>query len=130
MLKTILSNTRNQFNRISRVLVLLLAALFSLSLLHNISDILSADQKIAQASSRLDKLKQENERLEAEVKKGESPEFKEKQARDKLGLAREGEIVLVLPPPETLKIISPLTEEEEELTLPEPNWKKWRKLFF
>ena len=62
----------------------------------------------------------------AEVK-GE--EYIEKQLRDNLGLAKEGEIVVVLPDEEILRKIAPSVPEEEDI-LPDPTWKKWLKLFF
>ncbi len=43
-------------------------------------------------------------------------------------MAKEGEIIIVLPDEEILGTLAPNLEEEEE-ALPDPNWKKWLKLF-
>jgi hypothetical protein len=83
---------------------------------------------IEEAQEQVDKLKEENQRLEEKIKEVRNIEFVEKQLRDKLGLAKEGEIVIVLPEDEVLRKLAPKIEEEEEV-LPDPNWKKWMQLF-
>jgi hypothetical protein len=62
----------------------------------------------------------------AEVK---SQDYIEKQLRDKLGLAKPGEIVVVMPDADTLRKLAPKPVEEEAV-LPDPTWKKWLRLFF
>ncbi len=110
--------------------VLLLTALFlAFSVVRNVFKILKAGERIRQEREKVEELRLENEGLKEEVKLVQGQEFLEKQARDKLGLAKEGEIVLVLPEKETLKLFILETKEEKE-TLPDPNWKKWLKLFF
>jgi hypothetical protein len=42
---------------------------------------------------------------------------------------KEGEVIVVLPDEDILRKLAPLLPTEEN-TLPEPNWKKWEKLFF
>src|SRR3990170_4508136 len=66
--------------------------------------------------------------LEKKLEEVKSDDYIEKQIRDKLGLAKEGEIVVVLPPPEVVRKLAPKIEEQED-TLPDPNWKKWFHLF-
>ena len=84
---------------------------------------------IEKEKAKIEELKRENATLEEDLVRVKSAEYIEKQLRDKLGLARTGEIVLVLPDAETLKKLAPKLEEEEEV-LPDPPWKKWRNLFF
>ena len=103
--------------------------LLSLSVYRNVSKIGSIYKKIADKEADVRKLEEENQNLEKKVEEVTSDDYIEKQIRDKLGLAKEGEIVLVLPEPEVLKKFAPKIEEEEEI-LPDPNWKKWIKLFF
>lgn len=108
---------------------LFLGFLFLLSLIRNISKIAKAGKRIDKAESRLGKLRKENEEMERKLAEVKSEEYIEKQLRDKLGLAKEGEIVVVLPDEETLRKIAPSVPEEEDV-LPDPTWKKWLKLFF
>ena len=62
------------------------------------------------------------------MEKVQSDIYIEKQMRDKLGLAKEEEVVIIMPDEEILRKLAP-TYPEEEQTLPDPNWKKWAQLF-
>lgn len=83
---------------------------------------------IKKEETRLAKLRKENEDLKKKAEEAGKDIFFEKEARNKLGLGKEGEIIVVLPDDETLKKLAPKREEEEDV-LPDPNWKKWMKLF-
>jgi cell division protein FtsB len=109
--------------------VIFLAIFFAISLIGNVYKIRSAKKRFDDAQEKLASLKEEQKTLEEQLNVVKSQAYIEKQARDKLGLAKEGEIVLVLPDKEVLKSLSPRKSEESSLTLPDPNWKKWMKLF-
>jgi cell division protein FtsB len=109
-----------------------LIAVFSLmliSLTRNILKIRTFRGRLTETEERIEKLKSENEVLGEKLDTFQSDEYIEKQLRDKLGLAKEEETIIVLPDEETIRKFAPKTEEEEEI-LPNPNWKKWFKLFF
>lgn len=55
------------------------------------------DKQIAQLQSQVDKIKKNNDQLTYLNKYFETPEYQEKQAREKLNLAKPGEYVVVLP---------------------------------
>lgn len=110
------------------ILVLVLILLV-ISFARNISRIRNANKKIEEAEEKVSKLISENAELRKQVEVVKSEEFVESQLRDKLGLAKEGEIVVVLPEEEILRKLAPKHVEEEEI-LPDPNWKKWLKLFY
>lgn len=109
------------------VLLVLLLILIS-SFTKSIKRIREGDLLIKKTKVKIEKLNEENKILEEQLRITQSEEFVEKQLRDKLGLAKEGEIVLVLPDNETLKKLAPVIPSEEEVTL-KPNWKKWLELF-
>jgi len=113
----------------SNYLFIFLSLLMLISLVRNTLKAFEAKKRIEKVEDRAVKLRQENEKLAEKLKEVKSEEFIEKQLRDKLGLAKEGEIVIVLPDEEILRKLAPTKEEEEE-TLPDPNWKKWLKLFY
>lgn len=81
-------------------------------------------QKVQEAEDRLEKLRKENEALKNELKYKESSEFAEREIRNKLGLVREGEAIVVIP--------QELDEKAQEYGKEDtrPNWQKWRDLFF
>lgn len=60
--------------------------------------ILSVKNRIIEAEQQVEELRQRQIRLKQEVEEVKSEEFVEKEARDKLLLAREGEVVVLLPP--------------------------------
>lgn len=94
-----------------------------------IHSLLGRDDIIEKAKKDLERETQEQKELLKLKEKVISEEFIEKQARDKLGLAKEGEVVVVLPDEETLKKLAPPDEEEVFLEIAPP-WKQWVRMFF
>jgi len=110
------------------LLLVFLCFVFGFSLAKSIAKERKARERIAAAKAGVEKLKQEQDSLEAELKKVESDTYLEKQLRDKLGLAKEGETVVVLPDKEALKgLVVPPPEEEN--ILPKPIWRRWLERF-
>lgn len=113
---------------LQNLLLLLLILAFSFTLSRNIQRIRAINRLIEEREEKIMKLKRENEEFEAKLKEQSSQEFIEKQLRDKLGLAKEGEIVVILPPEDVVRSFAPKFEKDVE-TLPDSNWKKWAHLF-
>lgn len=120
---------KNKIKSFLRFAFIAIAIALSLSLLGGISKIGSSTQKITDAENKVDELKRENEELKRELHIAQSTQFIEQIARDKLGLARRGEIVVVLPDADALRSLAPKLPEEK-FSLPDPNWKLWLRLFF
>jgi len=113
-------------NRFISSVLLLLGLYLIVSLSRNIFTLIKKGEEIKKQNLKLESLRQENIDLKTELEYVSSPEFIEKEARDKLGMAEEGEQVVVLPK-NVEEIVLPRQEEKpEEL----PNWKKWYRLFF
>jgi len=98
------------------------------SMVKSLRRIKEGDVIIEKTQSRLEKINEENKKLSEQLQVTQSEEFLEKQLRNKLGLAKEGEIILVLPEASVVRKLSPIIPEEEEVK-PKPNWKKWLELF-
>lgn len=109
-------------------LLILFVFLFGLSLFRNILKINEAKNRIQREKEKVIKLEEEGRVLEEELKKMQGNEYLESQLRDKLGLAKSGESVVILPDPETLKSLVPEIPDEKDY-LPDPPYKKWLKLF-
>ena len=120
---------KTRFGKYLTYIMIIFLVMFSLSLFRNISRIRQTNQKIEEKKERVEKLKKENEELVRRLEIVDEAEFIEKKLRDDLGLAKEGEIVVILPDEEVLKSLAPDYEEEED-SLPDPNWKKWLNLFY
>ena len=81
-------------------------------------------EKVEEAEEKLERLKTENEVLKRDLEFKKSEEFAEKEIRNKLGLAKEGEVIVLIP-----------RESDERLTTNDErknisNWQKWKELFF
>lgn len=109
------------------VSILIFLVLIS-SLIKTISRIRLGDQLIQKTNQKLSKIEKENKKLEEMASLVQSEEYMEKQFRDKLGLVKEGEIVLVLPEADILRKLAPVVPKDEEVPL-KPNWRKWVDLF-
>lgn len=64
-----------------------------------------------------------NEELKRRLAEVKSPEFVEREAREKLGYGKEGEVIVILP--EQTKSESSFAKA----TADKPNWQKWWDLY-
>jgi cell division protein FtsB len=106
-----------------------LILILALSVIRNISRDAQISSQIQAEKAKIAKMQADNKKLEDELAKTQSPNFIEKQVRDKLGLGKEGEAIVVLPSEEALRSLAPQMPVETD-ALPDPNWMKWEKLFF
>ncbi|MBI3397020.1 septum formation initiator family protein [Candidatus Woesebacteria bacterium] len=120
--------TRDKLKKYIKLWPFLVVLAFLIAFVRNFSNIIQAQKRIESQRLKVEKLNSENEELKNRNKSEQSEQFIEKQLRDKLGLAKEGEIILVLPDENTLRKLAPPNIEEDQ-ALPDPNWKKWLKLF-
>ena len=103
--------------------VIVVACLFIInSLVHSIVDLWNKQDLVDRARHELNKEKQLNEELKAQLTYVKSEEFVESQARDKLFLVKPGESEVIVPP-ELIK------KKEEQKSSPPPAWKQWVDLF-
>jgi cell division protein FtsB len=125
----LIENIRAKAKIYLNLLIVLVAVFFVLSLSRNIVKIFEVKKRTEKARQAVAKLESQNTELQKKLEEVKSQDYIEKQLRDKLGLAKEGETVIVLPDEETLKKIAPKPVEEQDV-LPDPTWKKWIQLFF
>ena len=119
---------KEKLGKFANIILLIIVVALTFSLVRSVLKTGGVASKIERAEEAVRKLEEGNVQLNEELKLIESEEYAEKQLRDKLGLSREGEIVVILPEEEVLKKLAPEIDEEEE-RLPDPNWKKWLNLF-
>ncbi|OGD97818.1 hypothetical protein A3A49_01540 [Candidatus Curtissbacteria bacterium RIFCSPLOWO2_01_FULL_38_11b] len=82
-------------------------------------------EKVSQAEQRLEDLKRENEALKNDLEYKKSNEFKEMEIRNRLGLVKEGETVVIVPKDDDERLTT-----NDESSLKKSNWEKWKELFF
>ena len=129
MHKNLLSQVKDKLQKYVNYILILLSILLAISLVRNMFRKKQVDETITEEEVMVEDLRRENEELKKELQILGSDEYKERQLRDKLGLAKEGELIVILPDEEILRKLAPKSFEEEE-TLPDPNWKNWMHLFF
>ena len=117
------------FIRLTHYLIILVCILFVISLVRNFTRTRSMQITLLEAEKSLEELYEKQKSLQGDLEKVEGDFYIEQQARNKLGLVKENEVVVVLPSKEVLRNLSPWKEKNKEYSLPNPNWKKWVKLF-
>jgi cell division protein FtsB len=89
----------------------------------NVVRLWKAGRWVEEATQSVKEAQEENQRLKAKLGEVQTPEFMEREAREKLGYGREGEIVLVMPDEQNSK--SEILSSKED----EANWVRWRQLY-
>lgn len=110
-------------------LLVVLSILFTVSLIRNITLLMAGNAELARAEVELSLKQQENQKLKERLAIVTTEQYKDKLTRDKLGLAKEGETVFIMPEEEVLRQLSPRIKKIEQQALPDSNWRKWLKLF-
>ena len=82
-----------------------------------------AGRKLVDLETEILELEEKNRELRAKLEKVQGKDFIEEEAREKLGMTREGEKVIILP---TIIPPNPSANAESRLT---SNWRRWWKLF-
>lgn len=108
-------------------LLILIVSLFTINnLVRSIINLSTKQDVVSRAQLELQKVKNENKKLKDQLSEAQRNEFVEREARDKLFMAKPGEKIVILG-----------SEKDEDGQLPSqptltpiPNWKQWLRLFF
>jgi cell division protein FtsB len=101
--------------------------LVSVSVYRNYKDYKAALSREVELRTKAEELEKEGEDLSRKLAEMQTEFYIEKQIRDGLHLAKEGEIVLVLPDDDTLRKSIEKEEKREEERV--SNWRKWLETF-
>lgn len=113
--------------RISTAIIILLIIIAIFNLVRQILVALQASSRLDQAVEGLSKAQAENRALQEQLAQTKQYDFIEKEARNKLNLARPNETVVVIPP----EAIDQVLSIEKVIPLVKaPNWQGWLKLVF
>lgn len=119
--------------RLISAICLLIGLYLIVSFSRDLWNLSQKEGQIQKANLRLEKLENQNQELEKKAQEVQAPEFIEKEAREKLGLAKEGETVVILPE----NFEQALRQSQGKLELSSDNssddlmnWERWWKLFF
>jgi len=100
-----------------------LSLYFLLTGIGKINNLWQGKLRLEREKAHFETLLEDNRNLRLELESRQQPEFIEAVARDKLGLAKPGETVVIVPTKQKTG-----TEENGKLEL--PRWQQWFKLLF
>ena len=109
--------------RTAQIVIIFLLIVASVTLGKNIHGQFSRFKEIYGAEKDARELSQKKHTLEKELERVRSSFNLEKEARDKLGYQKPGEVLFVVPEQEIL-------EEQTGQTVKKRNWEGWRDLVF
>ncbi len=113
--------------KIGLILIILTVLIVAYKLILQIFDALKSGDRLGAKENIVYNLEAENKKLKDKLSEAESPEFIEQEARNKLGLAKFGETIVIIPD-EKLKQVLEASNSAKEVRL--PNWQGWLKVFF
>lgn len=103
--------------------------LFLWSLGRNLVGLSQLDERLVTARNEIDILRQENLKLQEQAEEAQSPLQEEKDIRNKLGLTKPGETVVLIPD-DVWDELYISTESARPVEPPHiPVWKQWVNLF-
>ena len=105
-------------------ILLILSIILTINIVRTFADLSRQENIIKEATDRLQEAEEEKGNLQKNLAKVESQEFIEREARNKLNLGKEGEVVLILPSISLVVTPSAIPADNSA------NWKKWVRLFF
>ncbi len=103
---------------------MLLSLLLTISLVRSLYENWRKGDYVRVRLNELERVERENVRLKQALEFARTPEFVEQEARDKLGLAKPGEVVVILAQPQA----TPASQVTAGAA--GPTWKLWWRLFF
>lgn len=110
--------------RIIAIVIIIVLIVVIRSIILSINSLSDNNKSLTELKNDLITKKRENQLLKEKLHYVKSDEFIEFEARNKLGLTRKDEY-MVLVPQDPNKATTEQIEIEEV-----PNWEKWKKLFF
>lgn len=87
---------------------------------------IKSGERLSDSVNAVYKLEIKNKELKKRLAEVQSPDFIEKEVRNKLGLSKKGETVVVIPEDKLKLILGASTSAQIRL----PNWLGWLKVFF
>lgn len=112
--------------RIALGLIILVSLVVAYNLVIQIMAAVKSGERLSQAADTVYKLEAKNKELRKKLAEIQSSEFIEEQARDKLGLSKKGETVVIIPE-EKLKLVLGASQAAQVRL---PNWLGWLKVFW
>ena len=127
--KTLNKEKAGKWHKIMGYLWLFAVILIIASIFRNIRRISLIRTNLEEERKTVSRMEDENKQIQEKIMSMQKIDFLEREARNKLGLVKEGEVVVILPEDSILTKLAPKITVEEESGI-DPNWKQWLKLFY
>lgn len=118
---TKLSST-STVKKVAYIITIIVCIVIINGLVHSIYDLWKKQDLVVKAQEDLNREKQKNQELKAQLSYVQSEEFVEEAARDKLFMVKPGESGVIIP--EEL-----IQKKKEKVVVVLPNWQQWINLF-
>ncbi|MBI2596613.1 septum formation initiator family protein [Candidatus Daviesbacteria bacterium] len=112
--------------KIILAVAIIIISIITYNLVIQIMDAVKSGERLSQAAEKVYKLEAKNRELKKKLAQIQSEGFIEKEARNKLGLSKIGETIVVIPQ-ERLKQVMGVSQSAQ---IKLPNWLGWWKVFF
>ena len=96
------------------------------NLLVQINDAVKSGERLSEQADVVYKLEAKNRELKSKLSQIQSPQFIEEQARNKLGLSKAGETIVIIPEEKLKQVLG--VSESAQIRLPNPLG--WLRVFF
>jgi len=106
--------------------LLVLGVFLAVRISLNVIRLYRAGGRLQDAQKELAAATVDNQRLKQQLQEVQTPQYMEREARDKLGYGKPGEIVVVIPEDE----ISQVGLQQQQKQVKVPIWEQWRKLYW
>lgn len=112
--------------KVSLGFLILVSLVMAYNLVNQIIAVTKSGERLFRSADILFRLEAKNRQLKEKLSKLKSTEFLEEQARNKLGLAKAGETVVVIPEEKLKSILG--ASQSAQIRL--PNWLGWLQVFW
>ena len=115
------------FRKVIYGAILAVVLIIAYNLVLQIVQAIKSGERLSEATDAVFQLQNQNKQLKKKLTQTQSSDFIESQARDKLGLSKKGETVVIIPD-QIIKMVLGASSSAQPLRL--PNWLGWLKVFF
>jgi cell division protein FtsB len=107
-------------------LIIIIVLIIAYNLIRQIMEAVKSGERLSESAEAVYKLEIKNKELKEKLTQIKSPEFLEEEIRNRLGFAKPGETIVVIPQEKLKLILGASASAEIRL----PNWLGWLKVFF
>lgn len=108
------------------VAIILISLLVAYNLISQIIEATKSEERLSNAAEIVYRLEIKNKELKKRLESIQSAQFIEEEARNRLGLGKEGETIVVIPDEKIKQVLG--ATESAQIRL--PNWLGWLKMFW